>query len=207
MTDYLTVKDTVYETVIKKSRFISYVYNVLDSEDAESKLAVLRKKHYDATHVCYAYISDIVGNEARYSDDGEPSGTAGQPILEALKRSGVKKTLVAVVRYFGGTLLGAGGLVRAYSSSCSEGIAKAEKVKFLYRDLYECKFDFSTYRKISGALSKIGEVQGVEYTDAVSVKIAVEVGYDIKRRLDELCATSTSPVFISSQYVTEKNYE
>ena len=204
MVDYVTVKDTIDETVIKRSRFIAYVYHVEDGEDAEAKLAVLRKKHYDATHVCYAYIADAVGNEARYSDDGEPSGTAGQPILDALKRSGVKKTLVAVVRYFGGTLLGAGGLVRAYSSSCSEAVAKAEKVTVLFRDVYECRFDFSTYRKIGSTLPRHGSVLSIEYTDAVTVKMAVIVGYELKRALDELCAMQTNPTFLGSEYVTEK---
>ena len=136
MRDYVTVKDYQGETVIKKSRFITFVYGIKDGVDAEEKLAFLRKKYYDSTHVCYAYVADETGNEMRYSDDGEPSGTAGQPILDALKKSGLKKTLVAVVRYFGGTLLGAGGLVRAYSSCCSESLSSAEKIKYSYVDIY-----------------------------------------------------------------------
>ncbi len=85
--NYTTIKDTVQETVIKRSRFIAYAYNLKDEEDAEEKIVFLRKKHYDATHVCYAYISDEEGRRGRYSDDGEPSGTAGQPMFDALKKS------------------------------------------------------------------------------------------------------------------------
>ena len=204
MTDYVTVKDYQGETVIKKSRFITFVYQITDSADAEGKLAQLRKKYYDATHVCYAYVADEVGNEMRYSDDGEPSGTAGQPILDALKKSGVKKTLVAVVRYFGGTLLGAGGLVRAYSSCCSESIACAEKIKYMYKDVYEMDFDFSTYRKISSALSRNVLVLNVEYGACVKVTMATEVGNSPKKMLDNLCSANTSPQFLQSKYVMEK---
>ena len=98
MKGYTTIKDTVQETVIRKSRFIAYAYALKSEEDAEEKIAFLRKKHYDATHVCYAYISDEEGRRGRYSDDGEPSGPAGQPMFDALKKSGITKCLVAVVR-------------------------------------------------------------------------------------------------------------
>lgn len=204
MTDYETVKDFVNEIIIKRSRFITYLYRIEDSIDAENKLTALRKKHYDATHVCYAYVADENGNELRYSDDGEPSGTAGQPILDALKKSGVKKTLVAVVRYFGGTLLGAGGLVRAYSSSCSEAIAKVAKIKMKYRDIYQIDFDFSTYRKIESPLKRVCEILSIEYTTCITVRVCTSVGYDFKSQLDSICATNTSPKFLGSEYVMEK---
>lgn len=207
MTDYVTVKDYQSETVIKKSRFITFVYAINDGADAEEKLAYLRKKYYDSTHVCYAYVADEIGNEMRYSDDGEPSGTAGQPILDALKKSGLKKTLVAVVRYFGGTLLGAGGLVRAYSSCCSTSLSQSEKVKYSYRDIYEMEFDFSTYKKISNSLAKNAKVIGVEYGACVKVTLATEIGQSPKQMLDNLCSANTNPVFMQSKYLTEKTNE
>ncbi len=108
------------EKIIEKSRFITYVTHVETEEDARAFLEKIRKMHTLATHVCYAFIADKAGNLQRFSDDGEPQGTAGVPILEVLKNKKLYETAVAVVRYFGGVKLGAGGLVRAYSSSAAE---------------------------------------------------------------------------------------
>lgn len=189
MKGYTTIKDTVQETVIKKSRFIAYAYNLTSEEDAEEKIAFLRKKHYDATHVCYAYISDEEGRRGRYSDDGEPSGTAGQPMFDALKKSGITKCLVAVVRYFGGILLGAGGLVRAYSSSVSEVLQEAEKITYQVKEFYTIEFPFSLYKKIQTGLNRLGIVTKIEYGMAVTIQIATEVGSPFEQELNNLCAT------------------
>lgn len=114
------------EKVIEKSRFLTYSARVTSEEEAKAFLAEIRSKHSLATHVCYAYIADKLGNLQRFSDDGEPQGTAGVPILEVLKAKKLYETAVAVVRYFGGVKLGAGGLVRAYSSSASENLDGAD---------------------------------------------------------------------------------
>ena len=114
------------EKVIEKSRFIGYTAHVESEEEARAFLAKIRKEHSLATHVCYAFIADKTGNLQRFSDDGEPQGTAGVPILEVLKAKKLFETAVAVVRYFGGIKLGAGGLVRAYSSTAAETLDKAE---------------------------------------------------------------------------------
>ncbi len=108
------------EKIIEKSRFITYATHVESEEEARAFLAEIKKQHSLATHVCYAFIADKTGNLQRFSDDGEPQGTAGVPILEVLKNKKLYETAVAVVRYFGGVKLGAGGLVRAYSSSAAE---------------------------------------------------------------------------------------
>lgn len=115
-----------HEKVIEKSRFIGYCAHIESEEEARSFIADVRKKHSLCSHVCYAFISDKVGNLQRFSDDGEPQGTAGIPILEVLKNKKLFETVVAVVRYFGGVKLGAGGLVRAYSSTTAETLDKAE---------------------------------------------------------------------------------
>ncbi len=114
------------EKIIEKSRFLTYSSHVEGEEEARAFLAEIRKKHSLATHVCYAFIADKAGNLQRFSDDGEPQGTAGVPILEVLKAKNLIETVVAVVRYFGGVKLGAGGLVRAYSSSCAENLEGAD---------------------------------------------------------------------------------
>ena len=114
------------EKIIEKSRFITYSTHVESEEDARAFITKIRSQHSLATHVCYAFISDKTGNLQRFSDDGEPQGTAGVPILEVLKAKKLYETAVAVVRYFGGIKLGAGGLVRAYSSSAAENLDGAD---------------------------------------------------------------------------------
>ena len=114
------------EKVIERSKFITYSAHVESEEEARAFLAEVRSKHSLATHVCYAFVADKTGNLQRFSDDGEPQGTAGVPILEVLKAKKLHETAVAVVRYFGGIKLGAGGLVRAYSSSAAENLDGAD---------------------------------------------------------------------------------
>lgn len=114
------------EKIIEKSRFLTYSAHVESEEEARAFIAEIRAKHSLATHVCFAFISDKIGNLQRFSDDGEPQGTAGVPILEVLKAKKLFETAVAVVRYFGGIKLGAGGLVRAYSSSAAENLDQAD---------------------------------------------------------------------------------
>ena len=112
------------ESEIKKSRFICEVKRVESDVDAREFIAELKKKHWDASHNCSAYIIGELGQIQRSSDDGEPSGTAGTPMLEVLRKMRLTGTAVVVTRYFGGTLLGAGGLIRAYGNSVSEAITK-----------------------------------------------------------------------------------
>ncbi len=114
------------EKIIERSRFITYSAHVETEEESRAFIAEIRAKHSLATHVCFAFISDKAGNLQRFSDDGEPQGTAGVPILEVLKNKKLFETAVAVVRYFGGIKLGAGGLVRAYSSSAAENLDGAD---------------------------------------------------------------------------------
>lgn len=121
-------KNETVQIIEKKSKFITYVYYIENVEQAEEKLIELRKKYYDASHHCYAYRIIKENNILeKSSDDGEPSGTAGQPILNVLSKNEIVNVIVIVIRYFGGTLLGAGGLVRAYSNSAKEAIEKAGK--------------------------------------------------------------------------------
>ena len=115
-----------YEKIIEKSRFITYTAHVDSEESARAFLAEIRKQHTLATHVCFAFVADKLGNLQRFSDDGEPQGTAGIPILEVIKAKKLFETAVAVVRYFGGIKLGAGGLVRAYASSAAECLDGAD---------------------------------------------------------------------------------
>jgi len=121
---------------VKGSRFIGEVYPVASVEDAEARLNAVRKAFHDATHHCYAYRLGPEGDVFRSSDDGEPSGSAGGPILRQLESSGLSDTLVVVVRYYGGTKLGTGGLVRAYGSAAEAVLNATErKVRQLFREV------------------------------------------------------------------------
>ena len=117
-----------HEFIIKKSRFIATVEPVTSVEDADAVIARLRKQWWDARHNCSAMVTGLLGDQARSSDDGEPSGTAGVPMLEVLRRRELTDVVAVVTRYFGGVKLGAGGLVRAYSTAVSEALDLASLV-------------------------------------------------------------------------------
>jgi len=184
---YITAKDNYIETVISKSRFLTYVYEIEDAEDAQQKLSVLRKKYYDSTHICYAYISDTLGNEFKFSDDGEPAGTAGIPIYEAIKNGGYRRTLVAVVRYFGGIKLGAGGLVRAYSGCAAQCLDSADKGEFVSSIVYEICFDIGLYSKVSRMLKGKSKILDQIFLEKVTLKVAMPEETDLKFLEDGTC--------------------
>lgn len=117
-----------HELVIRKSRFIAHVAPVASPQDADDRIAEVRRRYWDARHNCSAQVTGLNGERARSSDDGEPSGTAGMPMLEVLRRRGLTDVVAVVTRYFGGIKLGAGGLVRAYASAVSEALDLASLV-------------------------------------------------------------------------------
>ncbi len=118
-----------HEIVVTKSRFITTITPVSDVPDADRVIAEVRRRYWDARHNCTAMVTGVLGDQARSSDDGEPSGTAGVPMLEVLRRRGLTDVVAVVTRYFGGVKLGAGGLVRAYSSSVAEALDRASLVE------------------------------------------------------------------------------
>ena len=142
---YLSVKgECETQKIIEKSRFITTSKHISGEEEAKDFIADIRRKFPDATHNCYAYIADSLGNFPRFSDDGEPSSTAGLPILEVIKNKKLFETVVVVTRYFGGIKLGAGGLVRAYSGSAAENLEAAEKVLYETCSQSEYYVDYSS---------------------------------------------------------------
>ncbi len=138
------------EITEKKSRFIAYLAYVTTEEDAQNFVAQIKKKHYDARHNVYAYILNSGGK--KYSDDGEPSKTAGYPILEMLENEGVTDVVCVVTRYFGGTLLGTGGLIRAYTKSAKDCLEKAGVKKMILCDTVNLTFDYAYLNKIEHML-------------------------------------------------------
>ncbi|MBP5646905.1 MAG: YigZ family protein [Bacteroidaceae bacterium] len=127
---FLTVSGSAgSQFVEQRSRFISFIWHVTDSEQVKERLAALQKEYYDARHVCYAYMLGAERTDWRANDNGEPSGTAGKPILGQINSAGLTDVLIAVVRYFGGVKLGTSGLTEAYRQAAAQVIGKAQVVK------------------------------------------------------------------------------
>ena len=142
---FITIKENISSEIVeKKSRFIANIYKVESREEAELKIKEVKKKYFDARHNCSSYrvIEDGKIIE-KANDDGEPSGTAGAPMLNILQKNNLCNILVIVTRYFGGILLGTGGLVRAYSDATIKAIEEAEKVKYEEGVEYQVKVDYS----------------------------------------------------------------
>lgn len=156
MEDYNTVLTPCEtEIEIKKSKFINLVYHGENEETMETILSEIRKKHYKATHVCWAYVLNSEQKRQKASDDGEPSGTAGKPILEVINHRELRDVLVVVVRYFGGVKLGTGGLIRAYSSGASDVLNLSQIIKKQFSDQLMIEISYSSYGGlISGLLEK-----------------------------------------------------
>ena len=173
---YLTVEGAgEYTLEIRRSVFITTLSHIESAEEAEGVVRAVRKKYSDATHNCYAYIADESGLEARFSDDGEPGGTAGQPMLEVLKKQGLRKVVAVVTRYFGGIKLGAGGLVRAYSGCVAENLDAAEKLNFLPCEEYRYTVGYESADICSRFFEKNDcELKNTEYSAEVSFTVAVK---------------------------------
>ena len=174
------------EKIIERSRFLTYSTHVESEEEARAFLAEIRKAHSLATHVCYAFIADKAGNLQRFSDDGEPQGTAGVPILEVLKAKKLFETAVAVVRYFGGIKLGAGGLVRAYSSSAAENLDGADIRVLEMCEEYLIEVDYTGIDSVQKYLSThTCSLLSTDYGEKVTFTIAVKKA-DGARFIEEL---------------------
>ena len=173
---YYTVKGPgENEIVIDRSRFIAHVARVETEEDAQAFIADIKKKHWDATHNCSAYMIGENNLIQKANDDGEPSGTAGVPMLEVLKKRDLKDTVVVVTRYFGGIKLGAGGLIRAYGKSTSEGLNATGVVERKLMRIMKTKIDYTWLGKVENEVrSSHYQLKEIHYFDAVEVEVYVE---------------------------------
>ncbi|WP_246942768.1 YigZ family protein [Bacillus pinisoli] len=173
---YKTIKGYgEFEINIQKSRFICYVERATTEEQAQEFIQKIKKLHRDANHSCSAYLIGEYNQIQKANDDGEPSGTAGVPILEVLKKKELKDTVVVVTRYFGGIKLGAGGLIRAYGSATSDGINSVGIVERKLMRLMNVKVDYTWVGKIENELKSSDYLlKGIQYTDIVEFKIYVE---------------------------------
>lgn len=173
---YKTIhKNTETHLDIKRSKFITYTFFCETEEEVLKNLESIQKKHFDATHNCYAYIIGKNQLIQRFSDDGEPSGTAGMPILEVIKNNNLTNILIVVTRYFGGVKLGAGGLVRAYAKGAAEGIEESvicEKRPF---KMLKISFDYTFFGAIQNLLMNENyKIIDKEFTDEVMISLYVD---------------------------------
>lgn len=158
----------------KKSRFIAHVAPVSTEEEALAFIESKKKQFWDARHNCYAYVLGEQAQTVRFSDDGEPGGTAGRPILEVLIGSGIRNLVVVVTRYFGGTLLGTGGLVRAYTKAAQAGLAASEVRTMCYGYKMTVVTDYNGIGKIQYLLGQRGIPIGEsDYAEQVTIKIKI----------------------------------
>ncbi|QKS72366.1 YigZ family protein [Paenalkalicoccus suaedae] len=178
LSSYFTVKESGGdEIVIQKSRFLAHVKRVESEEDAQAFIEAIKKEHWSANHNCSAYMigeNDLI---QKANDDGEPSGTAGVPILEVIKKRQLKDTVVVITRYFGGIKLGAGGLIRAYSSATSAGINATGVVERKLATIVAATFDYTMLGKVENEIrSSAYLLKEILYEEQVTVEVFVEDG-------------------------------
>ncbi|HEU4964767.1 MAG TPA: YigZ family protein [Bacilli bacterium] len=203
---YRTLLAPGEETIlIKKSRFIGYAMPIQSEEQALEWIASMQKKHWDATHNCYAYVFGPHHEVQKANDDGEPSGTAGKPILEVIKKEQLHDVAVVVTRYFGGIMLGAGGLIRAYSQTAAAGLhAAGIAVRQLFQEV-AIGIDYTWLGKVENEIHAVEEffIDRIDYLDRVTVHALVPV--DEVERFHKLLTNATNGqaelVDLDQQYV------
>lgn len=193
MQEYITIKDDfTAEYEEKHSRFIATCFFCETEAQASEIIAAQKSKYWDARHNVYAYI--LQNGTARFSDDGEPHGTAGMPMLDVIKGSGITNVLVVVTRYFGGILLGTGGLVRAYSTSTRDALAGAQKVLMCECSEYKIECEYGNFDKLSRLINDTnGMVQSTDFTDKVTINVMYKK-VDSNVFLDKLCESFASKI-------------
>ena len=209
MIKYLTVSDSCsFEFTEKKSRFIGTLMSVTDADQAAEIIAGFKKEYWDATHNCSAYIIGADKGLKRFSDDGEPQGTAGMPMLNALEKSGLTDVIVIATRYFGGTLLGAGGLVRAYTKCVTGAVEKARENGLICEMVpgrcYDIRVGYTEYQRLDAFLRNGSfERENTEFTDAVDLTVCVPLDETDKFEEDirEMFSGSVLPAAADEKYI------
>jgi len=203
--EYKTVQqEAEIELVEKKSRFIAKVRPVQKEQEALAFIQEIKSKHYNATHNVYAYVLRE-NHLQRYTDDGEPSGTAGIPVLDCIRKQELTDVAVVVTRYFGGTLLGTGGLVRAYGGAASQGIRAAVPIVCRLCDIYTVSCSYDLYGKVEYALNQAGyTIRGADF--GVEVKLEVCVlrgeGEQLMQLMKEITNALAAVAYQCCEYVT-----
>jgi len=158
----------------RKSKFIAHIFPVKTTDEVKEILDAQRKKYYDARHICWAYMLGWEREESRSNDDGEPSGTGGKPILGQINSAELTDVLITVVRYFGGTLLGTGGLIKAYKEAAADAIAHAEIVEKTVDDVIEIQFNYILLNDVMRVLKQFESAQWTQdFRESCSMRVQI----------------------------------
>lgn len=188
-------KNVSGEIVEKKSKFIANAYVINSKEEAEEILKDIKKKYYDARHNCYAY---VLKDTEKCSDDGEPSGTAGAPLLELLKTNNLRNVMIVVTRYFGGILLGTGGLVRAYTLSAKKALENANIIEMEYGIRYSVEIEYSELKNLQHTCKNLGiKIAKIEY----KIKIIVTLESSREKKIE----LGNSNVELLKEFIEDEN--
>lgn len=199
LSNYYTVKENgFHEIIIQKSRFITYLARATTEEQAQTFISELKKKHHDANHNCSAYVIGERNEIQKANDDGEPSGTAGVPMLEVLKKRDLRDTVVVVTRYFGGIKLGGGGLIRAYGSSVSEALNAVGVVERIEHTVVSINVDYTWLGKLENELrASVHPIDQIHYLDQVQIDVLVKTA-DVPDFLDWMTNMTNGQAELSS---------
>lgn len=195
------------DIIINKSRFIGYTRPIKTEEEALEFIQEIKIKHRDATHNVYAYVVGENSIIQRFNDDGEPSGTAGIPVLEVIKKEDLRDVVVVVTRYFGGIKLGGGGLIRAYTKGCKIALDAGEIVDMVLHTNLEIKVDYTLYGKIENYLQSENYIpEDIEFQDNVGINIYVdnEELEKFKRELINMTSANIEILNLDEKYLPVK---
>ena len=182
----MSLKKYAAEYEINKSRFIAHVKQVETEDEAKEFLLTIKKKHYDATHNCSAWVLGVDGSKQKSNDDGEPGGTAGNPILESIKKNELVNVIVVVTRYFGGIKLGAGGLIRAYSHTASLGLSASNIVTMTPMQCLKITVNYNLLASVENWIrNKKIRLENTDYADNVTLNLLL-LPEEVKDKLTEL---------------------
>ena len=203
MTEYrVPFQDAESEFTEKRSRFLSHLFRVESEAEARRRIEEMKKKYYDARHNCWCYLIED-GGIVRYSDDGEPQGTAGQPMLNVFQRENVTNVVCVVTRYFGGILLGAGGLTRAYSKSARDALAAAGAAEMGLWATADIPCPYALFERVRGEVTALGgTVDEAEYGADIRLRVSLpaQTAETLRARLTELSAGGIAMTVTAEEY-------
>lgn len=195
------------EVIINKSRFIGYALPINTEEEALEFIEKIKTKHRDATHNVYAYVLGRDSNIQRFSDDGEPSGTAGIPALEVIKKENLRNVVVVVTRYFGGVMLGAGGLIRAYTKGAKIGLDAGNIIDMVLHTKVKLRIDYTLYGRIENYLINENHIVGdTIYDEWVNIYLYIKIDEleAFQKNINDLTSGSASFQIMDEKHIPIK---
>lgn len=199
---YRLKEESTHTLEIEKSKFITYLKRVFSEVEAKEYITSIQKLHPNATHHCYAFLIGEHNEIQRSNDNGEPSGTAGVPMLESLKKNHMQDIVAVTVRYFGGIKLGAGGLIRAYSKSVSQALSNAKITQKVAMKQYQLNFTYDMIGKLEYYFNE-HNITIIDKTYEIDVCFTYRTNQDIEKDISEITSGKYLPLFIKDEIVEE----